>query len=145
MMDGEMALTDLSQSYTRTGTKQGILTVRAAEVGHPKDISSVNLEAPQETKFRFHTNKLLLISSCCHERCWKDIISNPNSHFMKKLASQSTIVDKIDFAFKAILQRKATSREKNDFTETLKIIGTNDIHKDIAWILLNSHEFLFVR
>ena len=59
--------------------------------------------------------------------------------------TEETIVDKIDFAFKAILQRKATSREKNDFTETLKIIGTNDIHKDIAWILLNSHEFLFVR
>jgi hypothetical protein len=64
---------------------------------------------------------------------------------MKKLAAQPSMIDQINFAFKAILQRKPTSRELSDFTETLKKIGSNDTHKDIAWVLLNSHEFLFVR
>jgi len=32
-----------------------------------------------------------------------------------------------------------------DFTDMIKQIGSNDTHKDIAWVLLNSHEFLFVR
>ena len=75
----------------------------------------------------------------------QNIISNQNSAFMKKLAAQPSMVDQINYAYKAILQRKPTSREMSDFTETLKKIGANDTHKDIAWVLLNSHEFLFVR
>jgi hypothetical protein len=75
----------------------------------------------------------------------QNIISNQNSAFMKTLAAQSSMVDQINYAFKAILQRKPTNREKSDFTEMLNKIGTKDTHKDIAWVLLNSHEFLFVR
>ena len=75
----------------------------------------------------------------------RNIISNNNSAFMKKLAAQASMVDKINYAFKAILQRKPTTREMSDFTQSLKMIGKDDIHKDVAWVLLNSHEFLFVR
>ena len=55
------------------------------------------------------------------------------------------MVDKINYAFKAILQRKPTTREMSDFTESLKMMGSENVHKDVAWVLLNSHEFLFVR
>ena len=153
MMDGEMmaaSTNSSSQSYTRTGTKTGDSnSLRASEVGHPapaghfiRQFGGSPRDQIQVSHKQASVDQVLAVMNGYVE---KNIISNPKSHFMKKLASQSTIVDKIDFAFKAILQRKATSREKNDFTETLKIIGTNDIHKDIAWILLNSHEFLFVR
>jgi len=153
MMDGEMmaaSTNSSSQSYTRTGTKtRDSNSLRASEVGHPapaghfiRQFGGSPRDQIQVSHKQASVDQALAVMNGYVE---KNIISNPNSHFMKKLASQSTIVDKIDFAFKAILQRKATSREKNDFTETLKIIGTNDIHKDIAWILLNSHEFLFVR
>ena len=64
---------------------------------------------------------------------------------MKKLSSQVTMIDKINYAFKAILQRKPTTREMTEFTQSLKMIGSENIHEDVAWVLLNSHEFLFVR
>ena len=31
-----------------------------------------------------------------------------------------------------------------DFKEALKLMKSEDYEKDIAWVLLNSHEFLFV-
>ena len=64
---------------------------------------------------------------------------------MNKLAKQASMVDKINYAFKAILQRKPTTREMSEFTQSLKMLSNDDIHKDIAWVLLNSHEFLFIR
>jgi hypothetical protein len=75
----------------------------------------------------------------------QNIISNQNSAFMKNLASKSNMTDQIDYAFQAILQRKPDSREMSDFKTMLKKLSGNDGHKDVAWVLLNSHEFLFVR
>jgi hypothetical protein len=75
----------------------------------------------------------------------KNIISNPNSPFMKELAKQKTTKDMIEHAFLSILQRKPNTREASDFSEMVKRLKSNDSHKDIAWVLLNSHEFLFVR
>jgi len=64
---------------------------------------------------------------------------------MKSLSAQKTIEDKINYGFQAILQRKPSSRETREFSEMLKEIDSKDSHKDIAWVLLNSHEFLFIR
>ena len=74
-----------------------------------------------------------------------NIISNPNSHFMKNLAQKSKITDQIDYAFLALLQRKPNSREMNEFKTMIKTLDYKDSYKDVAWVLLNSHEFLFIR
>jgi hypothetical protein len=64
---------------------------------------------------------------------------------MQNLAKQSKMTDQIEYAFQAILQRKPTSREMNEFRTLVKTMDAKDSYKDIAWVLLNSHEFLFVR
>jgi len=153
MMDGEMMAggSDSSpQSYSRNGTKtRDTNSLRAAEVGHPapaghfiRQFGGSPRDQIQVSHKQASVDQVLAVMNGYVE---KNIISNKNSTFMKKLSSQVTMVDKINYAFKAILQRKPTTREMSDFTESLKMMGSENVHKDVAWVLLNSHEFLFVR
>jgi hypothetical protein len=139
-----------AQSYSRKGTKtRDTNSLRASEVGHPapaghfiRQFGGSPRDQIQVSHKQASVDQVLAVMNGYVER---NIISNNSSAFMKKLAAQSTMINKINYAFKAILQRKPTTRELNDFTQSLKMIGKDDIHKDIAWVLLNSHEFLFVR
>ena len=139
-----------SESYARKGTPtRDTNSLRASEVGNPapaghfiRQFGGSPRDQIQVSHKQASVDQVLALINGYVER---NIISNQNSTFMKKLAAQPSMIDQINFAFKAIFQRKPTSRELSDFTETLKKIGTNDTHKDIAWVLLNSHEFLFVR
>jgi hypothetical protein len=155
MKNGEM-MADMNgasgsaQSYARRGTMtRDSNSLRASEVGHPapaghfiRQFGGSPRDQIQVSHKQASVDQVLAVMNGYVER---NIISNNNSAFMKKLAAQSNMVDKINYAFKAILQRKPTTREMNDFTQSLKMIGKDDIHKDVAWVLLNSHEFLFVR
>jgi len=148
MADGSDASS--SESYARKGTpSRDTNSLRASEVGHPapaghfiRQFGGSPRDQIQVSHKQAAVDQVLAIMNGYVEQ---NIISNQNSAFMKTLAAQPSMVDQINYAFKAILQRKPTSREMSDFTETLKKIGANDTHKDIAWVLLNSHEFLFVR
>ena len=45
------------------------------------------------------------------------------------------MVDKINYAFKAIMSRPTIRGRMSDFTQSLKMIGKDDIYKDVAWVL----------
>jgi hypothetical protein len=64
---------------------------------------------------------------------------------MNRIAEESSMEDKINTAFLAILQRKPNTRELTDFKDMIKKLNVDDYHKDIVWALLNSHEFMFVQ
>jgi hypothetical protein len=70
------------------------------------------------------------------------IIRNKNADFMKQMAQEKRETGKIEDIFMSILNREPTSKEMNFLK---KYIDEKDGAKHIAWILMNSHEFIFIR
>ena len=70
------------------------------------------------------------------------IVNNKNADFMKQMAEEKRETGKIEDVFMSILNRKPNTRELNLLK---KYIDQKDGAKHIAWILMNSHEFIFIR
>ena len=70
------------------------------------------------------------------------IIKNKNADFMKQMEQETRETGKIEDIFMSILNREPTSKEMNLLK---KYIDDKDGAKHIAWILMNSHEFIFIR
>ena len=75
----------------------------------------------------------------------KNLVNNKKSVTLNKIAEGTSIEDKINLSFLAILQRKPNASELKDFKEMINQLKVDDFHKDIVWTLLNSHEFMFVQ
>ena len=75
----------------------------------------------------------------------KYLVNNKKSVTLNEIAKGSSMEEKINLAFLAILQRKPNTRELTDFKDMIKKLDVEDFHKDIVWTLLNSHEFMFVQ
>ena len=72
----------------------------------------------------------------------KRITNNKNADFMKQMAQENRETGKIEDIFMSILNRKPTSTEMKLLK---KYIDEPNGAKHIAWILMNSHEFIFIR
>ena len=72
----------------------------------------------------------------------KRIINNKNADFMKQMAEEKKETGKIEDIFMSILNREPSSKEINLLK---KYIDEPNGAKHIAWILMNSHEFIFIR
>ena len=71
-----------------------------------------------------------------------NIINKKDADFIEKIASEKNINNQVEEAFISILSRKPKSSE----TRVLKeFLTKEDGFKHIAWILLNSHEFIFIK
>ena len=70
------------------------------------------------------------------------ILNNKNADFMKAMESENRLRGKIESVFLATLNRKPTSSETKDLQE---FIDKPNGWKHVTWILLNSHEFIFIR
>lgn len=72
----------------------------------------------------------------------KNILGNKKADFIKSMQAEKNIVKRIENVFLATLCRKPNSAE----TRELKtVINDPDGYKHVAWILLNTHEFMFIR
>lgn len=71
-----------------------------------------------------------------------NILKNKNADFMKQMESEKIKTKQIESAFLSILSRKPNTKEINSLKS---IIDKKDGFKHVAWILLNSHEFIFIR
>lgn len=72
----------------------------------------------------------------------KNILKNKKADFIKSMQAEKNIVKRIENVFLATLGRKPNSAE----TRELKtVINEPDGYKHVAWILLNTHEFMFIQ
>jgi len=72
----------------------------------------------------------------------KRIVNNKNADFMKQMAQEKRETGKIEDIFMSILNRKPNSAEMRLLK---KYIDEPNGARHVAWILMNSHEFIFIR
>jgi len=143
------------ESNKKTSPKRkGFLTrdtnsLRASEVGDPAPRGHMILQfggSPRDQIQVSHkeaaVNQVLALINGYVE---KSIINNKKSTTLSRIFKASSMEERINLSFLAILQRKPNSKELKDFKETIKKLNAKDYHKDIVWALINSHEFMFVK
>ena len=72
----------------------------------------------------------------------KNIINKKDADFMAKMSAEKSKTKQIESVFLSILSRKPTSQE---ISLLRNIIDKPDGFKHVSWILLNSHEFIFIK
>lgn len=74
----------------------------------------------------------------------KNILANKGADFIELMKDEKSKNKQIENVFLSILSRKPNSRELTDLKGFLDE-GDNNSYKHVAWILLNSHEFIFIQ
>ena len=71
-----------------------------------------------------------------------NILNKKDADFIKQIQSEKVKTKQIESVFLSILGRKATSRE---YSAVKGFIDEENGFKHVSWILLNSHEFIFIK
>ena len=154
MANNNMAMNTNAQTTSEGVQRKGTPTkdtksLRAAEVGDPAPRGHIILQfggSPRDQIQVSHkeaaVNQVLAMINGYVE---KYLVSNKKSHALLKIAEGSTMEEKVNLAFLAILQRKPNTTELRDFKDMINRLDAEDFHKDVVWALLNSHEFMFVQ
>jgi hypothetical protein len=74
----------------------------------------------------------------------KNILSKKDADFIESMQREKSKSKQIENVFLSILGRKPTALELNDLRQFLDDGDVNS-YKHVAWILLNSHEFMFIQ
>lgn len=123
-------------------------SVRASEVGSPapnghliREFGGSDREQIENSHKQASVTQVLnLLNGYVEER----IIGKKDALVMNNVKNAGSQDSQIDAAFLSILNRKPTSKEKSLLKSSLKGSGDN-FYKDVVWVLVNSHEFLFIQ
>ena len=74
----------------------------------------------------------------------RNILANKQADFIAAMKDESSKAKQIENVFLSILGREPNSRELGDLKGLLDEKDANS-YKHVAWILLNSHEFMFIQ
>jgi hypothetical protein len=120
--------------------------VRSSYVGYPargghliRQFGGSDKQLIENSNFEANTPQVLNMLNGFVEQ---KIVNNKNADFMKQMADEKRETGKIEDIFMSILNRKPNSKEMNLLK---KYIDQPNGAKHIAWILMNSHEFIFIR
>jgi len=72
----------------------------------------------------------------------KNILNNKKADFIKSMQAEKNSVKQIEDVYMSVLARKPTSQELRELKDILK---EENGYKHVAWILLNTHEFMFIQ
>ena len=72
----------------------------------------------------------------------RNILSNKKADFIKSMQAEKNNIKQIEDVFLSTLGRKPSSQELKQLKQ---VIDQPDGYKHVAWILLNTHEFMFVQ
>lgn len=72
----------------------------------------------------------------------KNILNNKKADFIKSMVAEKNNVKQIEDVFLSTLNRKPTGLE---LRELKSLLNEPEGYKHVAWILLNTHEFMFVK
>lgn len=72
----------------------------------------------------------------------KNILNNKNADFIKSMQAEKNPTKQIQDVFMSVLGRKPDAAELRELKD---ILDEDNGYKHIAWILLNTHEFMFVQ
>jgi hypothetical protein len=133
---------DYKQNYTKDRN-----SVRASELSSPAPMGHLIREfggSDREQIENSHkqasaTQVLNLLNGFVETR----LLKNKNSEIVKQIQSQNNLEDKVQVAFKSILNREASISELKLFKSSLK--QGKEVYKEIVWTLVNSHEFIFIK
>jgi hypothetical protein len=71
-----------------------------------------------------------------------NILNKKDADFMKQVQAETVKNKQIESVFLSTLSRKPTTKEINALK---KLIDSKDGFKHVSWVLLNSHEFVFIK
>jgi len=74
----------------------------------------------------------------------KNILANKGADFIESMKRERSKNKQIENVFMSILGRKPNSKELGDLKQFMDS-EDGDSYKHVAWILLNSHEFMFIQ
>ena len=123
-------------------------SVRASEIGSPAPVGHLIREfggSDREQIENSHkqasvTQVLNMLNGFVEER----LLKNKNALVVKNIQEAGSVQDQITTAFMSVLNREPNSKELRIIKDSVKGSG-DDLYKDLVWVLINSHEFLFVQ
>ena len=71
-----------------------------------------------------------------------NILNKKDADFINLMQEEKSKTKQVENAFLSILSRKPNSRES---TVLKDFVDEKDGFKHVSWILLNSHEFIFIK
>lgn len=123
-------------------------SVRASEIGSPAPNGHLIREFGGSSRDQIEnshkqasvTQVLNLLNGYVEER----ILTKKDALVLNNVKNAGSKESQIDAAFMAILNREPDAKETRSIKDSLQKSGDN-FYKDVVWVLVNSHEFLFVQ
>ena len=121
-------------------------SVRASEVGSPPAghfIREFGASSRDQIEGSHKQASVTQVLNLLNGYVEKSLLKNDKVRIVETIKKGKTVDSKIENAFMAILNREPTSSELRNFKDAIR--SSNHPEKDLVWVLVNSHEFLFVQ